>query len=387
MTSREVVVSTLMSEHGGSGVQSHVRTFREYLDSLDYPVSVVDPFSSRSVLVLPVFAVRRAIQPISRSSSVWWYRRWHAHYLEGALRAHLATTDGNGVLYAQCPVSADVALRVRRTEPVVLAAHFNVSQADEWADKNQISRDGKLFASIRALEARVLPRLDGIVYVSNFTKSVLQERIPDLYRVSDAIVPNCVHPSKDQDRRHIGDLITVGGLEPRKNQAYLLKVLAVAAARGHRYTLTIVGDGPDRAALEALSRRLGLAQQVTFLRHQHDPRSLMRGHKIYCHTARMESFGIVLVEAMSEGLPVLAGAVGGIPEVIRPGLDGQFWPLDDAAAAADTLIRIMTEPARREAMSASGRRRATDTFAPDLVESRLLDFLNDVSINRTVATH
>lgn len=68
---------------------------------------------------------------MSRPAGVWWYRRWHAHYLDDALRRHLNERERGGVVYAQCPVSAEVALRVRKGQRVVMAAHFNVSQAQE----------------------------------------------------------------------------------------------------------------------------------------------------------------------------------------------------------------------------------------------------------------
>lgn len=319
---------------------------------------------------------------------MWWYRHWHAYFLERALSADLRRSP-RALVYAQCPVSADVALRVRTTQPVVMAAHFNVSQADEWADKGEIPRSGTLFRSIRALEERVLGELDGIVYVSAFTKTILEERIPALREVAGIVVPNPVavvpgSPARadhgaDHGADHRADLITVGALEPRKNQRYLLDVLAAASRRGHRYTLTVVGDGPDRGRLEARTRELGLTSQVRFLGYQPDPRRLMPAHHLYCHTSTMESFGIVLVEAMAEGLPVLAAGVGGVPEVVRPGQDGLLWPLDDAEEAAGLLTGLMEDPSRRAEMAVTAKARATAEFSTEVVGRRLLDFLDTIA--------
>lgn len=359
-------------------MQSHVRTFADYLRAGSHPAEVVSPFSSRSVLLRPVFGVRYGIRPLSRSAGVWWYRRWHAHYLAQALRTRQAGSGPDTVIYAQCPVSADVALRVRTSQPVVMAAHLNISQADEWADQGEISRDGSLFGSIRAFEERVLPRLDGIVYVSEFTRGLLEERIPALAGIPGLVVANAVPPSVERPRPPTLDLVTVGALEPRKNHAYLLKVLAAAAARGHRYSLSVIGDGPDRGSLERLSRRLGLTDQVRFLGHQPDPRPLLGDHALYCHTSRMESFGIALVEAMAEGVPVLAAAVGGVPEVVRAGEDGAFWSLEDAAAAADVLIDLMEDAPRRAELAAGARASATTRFSAELLGDRLHAFLGEV---------
>jgi len=381
MTGSEVVIATLMRQRGGSGLQSHVRTFDEYLRDSARPVSIVSPFEARSPFVLPVFAGRLGIRPVSRPAAVWWHQYWHAHYLKAALRTRLAARP-DAVIYAQCPISAGVALQVRRTQPVVMVAHFNISQADEWADEGEIPRDGRLFGAIRQFEERVLSGLDGIVYVSEFTKAGLENRIPALRDLPSAVIPNAVSRTAGAvDRAEpLADLITVGRLDSRKNHRYLLEILAAAAARGHRYTLSVVGDGADRQALEARAAELGLAGQVSFLGYQPDARALMRRHQIYCHTSTTESFGIVLAEAMSEGLPVLAAAVGGVPEVVRPGVDGLFWPLDDAGAAARVLIGLMEDPARRATLAAAARARSAAEFSAAAAGERLLAFLEHTGI-------
>ncbi|GAA2789503.1 glycosyltransferase family 4 protein [Kribbella solani] len=386
MSEPEIVIATLMRPEGGSGLQAHVRTFREHLQAIDEPVSVVSPFMARSPFVLPVFAARLGIRPFSRPAAVWWHQYWHARYLRSALAAQLKDRP-DAVVYAQCPISAGVALQVRTTQPVVMVAHFNVSQADEWADEGEIPRDGRLYRSIRSFEARVLGALDGIVYVSEYTRNGLEERIPALRDVPHAVVPNAVTtdvPTTDSPVVQ-ADLITVGRLDSRKNHRYLLEVLAEAAARGHRYTLSVVGDGVDRRALQTRAAELGLADQVSFLGYQSNPRQLMRSHRLYCHTSTTESFGIVLVEAMAEGLPVIAAAVGGVPEIVRPGTDGLFWPLDDPSAAAGVLISLMSDPAAREQMATAAFEGVQARFAAGIAGRRLRDFVAGAAIRQVAA--
>ena len=377
---REIVAATLMRPLGDTGVQRHLQTLGQYAESVARPVTTVTPFSSRSWLLPPTFAARSLIRPVSRPASVWWYRKGHAHFLRRALRDRLAHGTGDEVVYAQCPVSAEAALEVRGRQPVVMVAHFNISQADEWAGKGDIPANGAMFRSIRSFEERVIPRLDGVVYVSAFTRGVLEDRIPGLRDVPGGVIPNSVPTTSAPIAPPVtqvgGDLVTVGTLEPRKNHAYLLEVLHVAALRGHRYTLTIIGDGPERHRLETSVRKLGLAEQVTFLGYRADARALLPGHRLYCHTSTMESFGIVLVEAMAEGLPVLAGAVGGIPEVVCAGKDGAFWPLDDTSAAADALVTLMEDPGTRRRLAAAGQARARAEFSADALGRQLLSFLD-----------
>src|SRR3569833_2259335 len=91
-------------------------------------------------------------------------------------------------------------------------------------------------------------------------------RIPALKGMDAAIVPNIVLPLPGAyDEGLLGDLISIGTLEPRKIQRYLFEILMHASRIGHPYTLSLVGDGPDRSMLEQLARDYGLVDQISFL--------------------------------------------------------------------------------------------------------------------------
>jgi len=372
---RGVVVATLMRREGGTGVQTHARTVVEHSVAAGRESSVVTPFEASSPLLAPAFALRQPLRVVSRPAAVWWYRAGHAHYLRQALGAELARRPG-AVVYAQCPVSAAVALDVRHDQPVVLAVHFNHSQAEEWTGKGEVRRDGRVFRGIEALDRDVLPRVDGLVYVSEDSRELVEARIPAAARVPSMVLPNPVPGRPGGNAPAMtGDLITVGSLEPRKNHAYLLDILARAHGAGRRYSLTIVGEGPEFGSLREHARHLNLGEHVRFAGYRTDVTDLLRGHRAYVHTAVAESFGIVLVEAMHAGLPVVAAPVGGIPEVVRDGRDGLFWPLDDAAAAAEVLTGLLDDPARCAAMAAAARQGA-QRFEPAVLMPRLLSFLD-----------
>ena len=374
----KVIVATLLAERGETGVHSHFNTFRRYLEQNGGEVDVVTPFRAPALLVYPVFGVRKLIDVMSGALSVWWYRHWHYVFLKWMLRRALA--DGRpAVIYAQCPLSAKAALAARRGvyPPIVLVVHFNVSQADEWAQTGKLKMDGRMYHAIKRLEVGVLPRVDGIVYVSRFMKARLQERVPALCSVRSAVVPN-FHERKSGPFTSVdvtGDLITIGWLEPRKNHRYLLHVLAHAARQGKRYTLSIVGHGPLRGELERLTRKLNIAELVRFVGSQRDAARFLGGHRVYVHSAIMESFGIVLIEAMSAGLPILAAPVGGIPEVFRDGVEGFYWPLDDASAGARRLITLMEDRALYRRMADAATLRFTEHYEMTRVAGELRAFL------------
>lgn len=373
-----ILVATAMRRHGPTGVQRHVQALSEYAESTGQPLSVVTPFDSRAPSLTAVFAARMVIQPFSTTASVWWYRRWHQHYLAHALREHLHRMQAEVVL-AQGPVEVAAALQARTCEPIVLTVHFNRSQADEWAGKNQIRPRGRLYQQIRAFESDIIPRVDGIIYVSESSRAATEELVPEARRVRSIVIPNPV-PSRraTEQPAPMADLITVGGLEPRKNHTYLLTVLQEASRRGFDYTLTLVGDGPERRRLSRQAELSGLADQVSFLGYQHDARALMSAHRLYCHTATEESFGMVVAEAMAEGLPVLSGEVGGIPEVMRAGQDGLFWPLDDPATAAAMLIDLMEDGYRQSMMAENGRARARRRYSAEVTSDAIIHFANDI---------
>lgn len=377
MRSCHIVIASLLRERGETGIQTHVNQVRAYLAEQGRPASFVNHFSCLYPISAPIYALRRLIDPLSGTLSVWWYRYWHYVFLRLALNRVLA--DGRElVIYAQGPLDAKAALEARRTprQRVVMAVHFYRSQAYEWAMKGRLRPDGGLYRGIERLEAEVLTRVDGLVYISRFIKDYLESRHPALASVPSVIVPNFVSSAgRDGWLEARRDLISIGALEPHKNQQYLLRVLAEVAARDRRYTLTIVGDGPDRAMLERTAEELGLAEQVQFLGYLPNAARLLAGHRVYVHSALAENLPLVVIEALSHGLPVLAANVGGVSELIDEGREGLFWPLDDPREGAERLISLLETPDLYAAMARHAVERVATSFDAAVVAKRLVGFL------------
>ena len=376
---RSIIIATVLRNTGETGVHTHFQTWSAWLVNTGQGApELVTPYDRYKWLVYPIFAVRRLIAPLSGSFGLWWYRYWRQLCLYLNLKAVLA--DGRAcVIYAQCPMSAQAAVAARKSpaQRVAMIAHFNISEADEWAGKGVIARDGSLFRQIRAYEARVIPRVDRLVFVSAFMQQNIYQRIPNASSIPGRVIPNFISRSQVQEAKRTitADLICIGTLERRKNQHYALEIAAAARRHGRPFRLTIVGDGPDRPELVKSARKLGVGNDVIFTGHVDNVAALMIEHRACLHVSQMESFGIVLIEAMSQGLPVFASPVGGVPEVFSDGIEGRFIPLDDAALAARMIQQWLSDATALRSAGTRARARFEDRFETGKVAQELVDFL------------
>jgi len=373
----DLIIATILRETGITGVHTHFRQLGQYLERKGRPATLVTSFSWGGPLIGPVFGLRFLLERFSGAADVWWYRHWHEVFLYRALRRRLAS-GGDCVVYAQCPLSARAALRARRGphQRVVMAVHLRISQADEWADKGLIPRGGRTYRAIRALERDVIPRVDGLVYVSSWARDALTGWLPEAAAVPSAVIDNFIAPldAKPPPER-VGDLVTIGNLEAIKNHRYLLQILADAKRAGYAYTLDVFGEGVLKPELERQARSLGLAGQVRLRGFQPNARDRLPGYRAYVHASYSESSSFAIIEAMAAGLPIVSGNTGPLTELFDEGVEGRFWPLDDPARAATVLIGLMTDEPARSAAAAAARARFRRDFDAEVIAPRLLSFV------------
>jgi phosphatidylinositol alpha-1,6-mannosyltransferase len=173
-------------------------------------------------------------------------------------------------------------------------------------------------------------------------------------------------------------LVTVARLSPEKGLADLLAAVALLVAAGRPVTLTVAGSGPDRERLAALVAELGLGDRVRFAGFvPHGPAivALLDAGDVFVLPSRSEGLPHSLVEAMARGLPVVATAVGGIPELLGDG-SGVVVGVGDAPALAEAIGTLHADPSRRAALSASSLARA-QRFRPEAQLTELCDLLAD----------
>jgi glycosyltransferase involved in cell wall biosynthesis len=156
-------------------------------------------------------------------------------------------------------------------------------------------------------------------------------------------------------------IVFVGRLQTPKDPVTLLRALARLEAG--TFTAELVGDGPERAAVEAEIRRLGLDDSVRILGGRDDVGGILGRADVFVLASRSEGLPLSILEAMAAGLPVVASRVGGVPEAVVEGKTGFLVPAGDAAALAEALRRLVADPELRLRLGQAARERAQATFA------------------------
>ena len=149
---------------------------------------------------------------------------------------------------------------------------------------------------------------------------------------------------------------SVGCLAARKDYGTLLEALARLAGRGTAFRAALVGDGVERAALEARAEALGLTPRVRFLGERADVERLLPGMDLFVLSSREEGIPNALLEAMAAARPCVATAVGGTPEVLRDGETGWLVPPGDPAALAEALAEALARPEEARRRGEAARR-------------------------------
>lgn len=203
------------------------------------------------------------------------------------------------------------------------------------------------------LERRLAQRFHRIVAVSDAIRDYIEKSI-DIPPVRLLTVHNGIPVIEDvkpvrSDRSTI-TFMTVGRLVPVKNHLMLLSAFDEIAQMRPQIRLVIVGDGPERGAIERFIQHQGLEEQIVLTGFRSDIPVILRDADIFMLTSRYEGISVALLEAMRTGLPVIATAVGGIPETVLNGKTGLLVELDDVAGLVRAMLTLVDSKIQREQM-------------------------------------
>jgi glycosyltransferase involved in cell wall biosynthesis len=167
---------------------------------------------------------------------------------------------------------------------------------------------------------------------------------------------------------------TVASLTAKKGHEHLLRALALVRERGIGCSLVLAGDGAERERLERLRDELGLAGQVQFLGAVSNVADVLAAVDVFVLPSVVEGLPLALLEAMLAGKAVIATSVGGVPEVVRAGVNGLLVPPANPRGLADAIAALSESPEQRARFGAAAR----DTIERGFTESVYLESLTAV---------
>jgi glycosyltransferase involved in cell wall biosynthesis len=229
-------------------------------------------------------------------------------------------------------------------------------------------------AVLGSLQRLVAQPMDAAVCVSDAVRALTVSRYhvpPGRVRVARNGIPleelrSAAAGARGRVRAELGIepgrpvLAIIGRLHPVKGHRALLAMLPAIVRSCPRALLLVIGDGPERAACEALALRLGVAAHVRFLGRRGDVPRLLAGIDLVVMPSQSEGLGLAAIEALAAARPVIAFAAGGLSEVVVDGVNGRLVPPGDcdafAAAVVETLGHSGRQFAYARGAAASARR-------------------------------
>jgi glycosyltransferase involved in cell wall biosynthesis len=305
-----------------------------------------------------------------------WDLRWAAR-----LRARLMT-DPVDVVHVHSPYVAGVTRVLVRTLPASKRPALVYTEHNRWPRHSRATR---------ALNRLTFTLDDVDVSVSADVRDTmpptLQRRVEVLDHGVDVEQLRTLLHHRAEVRAELGiaeDEVVFGTVANfRREKAY--EVWLEAAALALRSDLPLrfvsVGQGPLEEEMRELLASMGLGDRVQLLGYRDDAVRVMSAFDVFTLSSRHEGLPVSLMEAFALGLPVVATSAGGLPHMVRDGVEGILVPIDDAKALAEAYVDIARDPARRRTMADAASVRAHD-FDITAAARRLEQIYADVAAKR-----
>ncbi len=244
-----------------------------------------------------------------------------------------------------------------------------------WMGVPSVCHVRELITSEKVRRSR-LRASDALIAVADAVARVLIEGGVPPHRVTTVrsgitlrAVPNQEERAGVRDRLGISDADWVMGIVahilPHKGYDDLVQALALIKAKAPNVRCLIVGEAPRKRYLHRLlqcAERLSVRDRMTLVGKQDEVAPFLHAMDLFVLPSRTEGLPITILEAMAAGRPVVAAAVGGIPEVVRDGETGLLVPERDPRRLADAVLRLLETPGFARAMGEAGRKRIEEAF-------------------------
>jgi N-acetyl-alpha-D-glucosaminyl L-malate synthase BshA len=260
-------------------------------------------------------------------------------------------------------VSAHLAREVLAADPTGRAAAPRLVTTLHGTDITLVGSD----PSFLPLTRFTITASDAVTTPSAWLARATHETLGVPARVAIEVIPNFVDADRFRPAAEPRPLpgapvvVHVSNFRPVKRVGDVVEVFARLRAQ-RPVRLRLVGDGPDRPAIEARAAALGLGAEVELLGERVDLPAVLREADLFLLPSETESFGLAALEAMASGVPVIASAVGGLPEVIPDGEVGFLCPLGDVEAMAEAARRLLDDPSLHARQAVAARRLAETRY-------------------------
>ena len=310
-------------------------------------------------------------------------------------------------LFEQSPYALALAVKQHevalREELELMHVHYAIPHAaTAWLAKQMLKgeRDLKVVTTLHGTDITLVGQDPSYYTITKFSiehsdrvTAVSQYLRDETYRAFGCVgcdvqvIPNFVstaeyHPASDGLwRRALAPaghkiLIHISNFRRVKRVPDVVRVFA-GVRQALPATLVLVGDGPDRDAAEQEADRHNLGDNVRFLGKVDQVADLLRASDLLFLPSETESFGLAALEAMACGVPVIATAVGGLPELVRSGETGVLAPVGAVQEMTDHAVAILKDPALHERLKTAAVARAQD-FSADRIVPRYERLYEDV---------
>jgi colanic acid/amylovoran biosynthesis glycosyltransferase len=330
------------------------------------------------------------------SAMLYWFIAAPAKTI-GALRLGMKMGKNGNLLYgiAYCVEAALVARWMRRNDVRHLHVHFGNAGATVGVLVKRLTGCELSFTihgpdEFDDVNGQHLPlkmqEANGVICISQFAKAQLM-RIshPDHWSKLQVcrlgVDPALFEYRERSERKTVVDLLCVGRLSSAKCQVLLVQACAQLRDEGLNFSLTMVGDGPDRPRIEQCIAEYKLEGYIhlTGSLNQVEVRAHFAQADIFVLPSLAEGIPVVLMEAMSSGVPCISTPVNGIPELIEHDRTGLLSTPGDVDSLALQLRRLIEDPALRLALATAGRAKVVKDFDLDINVAHLSRILESIT--------
>ena len=315
---------------------------------------------------------------------------------ESPIKKELSTIPNENIMYSRMRNAVDffsafeLANFVRETKPEIIHAHiardYPLAAMAAQLTKTPFVLTRHVLFPLKKIHKIILKNAGGIIAPSNAVADALKkqnlfpaEKIEVIYNGIEIDYYSTVK-KEPHENFTVG---TIGHLAPIKGHDIFIRAAEIVLKTRPEIKFVIVGedkssDGKNRREIENLIAELNLQKNIELVGWQKDIRPYLQNFDLFVSAARQEPFGLVMIEAMVSGIPVIASNSEGAAEIIENDKSGVLFPLEDVKSLARTILDLADRPNHRNTLSLNGQKRVRENFSLETMTKKTEEFYLNV---------